>query len=280
MTPAGGATPPVGAYGLRLSGVEGSEHFLVTAPTTWEPFTLVRNEGTVDTTVEHVGPRRAELVAATGTSIRIDLDRSEVVFTAPTRPRLEEVIHPYLASVAAVTAFWRGCESFHAGAVAGDGGAWALAGERQAGKSSTLAWLATQGHALVCDDMLVLRGANVCAGPRSIDLRREATEALGIGTELGTIGTRERWRFQVGAVEPELPLRGFVFLEWGASVELTTLRHSEVLERLLPQRGIRLPPPRPADLLELARLPGLLLRRPTGLDSLPAAAGLIEEACL
>ena len=268
----------VGAYGLRLTGLAGLEPFLVPAPASWTPLRLACRAARVTLTAERVGLRRAELLTATGASIRIDLDRSGAVFTAPIRPTLDEIVHPYLASVAAVTAFWRGSESFHAAAVAGRTGAWALAGEREAGKSSTLASLAARGHEVVSDDMLVLSGTHACAGPRSIDLRPETARALGIGVELAKTGTRERWRVQVGHVEPELPLRGWIFLEWDTSLELTRLRTSETLQRLLPQRGIRLPPPRPAALLELAGLPGLLLRRPHDLASLPATLSLIEDA--
>ena len=228
-------------------------------------------------TAESVGPRRAELLSATGASICIDRDRGRVVFTAPIQPTLDEIVHPYLASVAAVMAFWRGSESFHAATIVGRTGAWALAGEREAGKSSTLASLAVRGHEVVADDMLVLSGTDACAGPRSIDLRPETARALGIGVELARTATRERWRVQTGDVEPALPLRGWIFLEWGASLELTNLRTSETLQRLLPQRGIRLPPPRPAALLELAELPGLLLRRPRDLASLPSTLSLIED---
>jgi hypothetical protein len=267
----------VGAYGLRLSGVDGLEPFFVQAPASWTPMTLVRRAARVTVTAERVGPRRAELLTATGASIHIDLDRGRAVFTAPLLPGVDEVLHPYLASVAAVTAFWRDCESFHAAAVAGRSGVWALVGEREAGKSSTLASLAVRGHEIVSDDMLVLNGAHACAGPRSIDLRPETAKALGIGVELRKTGARERWRVQVGQIEPELPFRGWIFLEWGTSLELTTLRTSDTLRRLLPQRGIRLPPSNPSALLELAELPGLLLHRPRDLASLPATLALIED---
>lgn len=277
VKPTGEPEHGLGAYGLRLWGLDGLGSFLVRAPDSWTPLRLVCCAGPVAVSAERVGPRDAELLTATGASIHIDIDQCQAVFTAPLRPGLDEVVHPYLASVAAVTAFWRGCESFHAAVVAGRTGAWALVGERQAGKSSTLAALAAGGHEVVSDDMLVLRGMDACAGPRSIDLRPETAKALGVGVELGRIGTRERWRVHVGHTEAELPLRGWIFLEWSTSLERTTLRTSETLRRLLPQRGVRLPPPRPEALLELAELPGLLLRRPRDLVSLPATLTLIEE---
>lgn len=267
----------MGAYGLRLSGLSGLEPSLVPAPSSWTPLRLARRGGGVTVTAESVGPRSADLLSATGALISIDRERARAVFKAPIQPTLDEIIHPHLASVAAVMAFWGGSETFHAAAIAGRTGAWALAGEREAGKSSTLASLAVRGHQVVADDMLVLSGMDACAGPRSIDLRPETAKALGIGVELARMGTRERWRVQTGYVDPALPLQGWIFLEWGASLELTRIRTSETLQRLLPQRGIRLPPPRPAALLELAGLPGFLLRRPHDLASLPASLSRIEE---
>ena len=67
---------------------------------------------------------------------------------------------------AAVFARWRGLETLHGGAFVDDrGGAWAVLGDRGAGKSSLLAALALAGHEVVADDLLVLDGGDCFAGP-------------------------------------------------------------------------------------------------------------------
>ena len=152
----------------------------------------------------------------------------------------QALVHPYLAPAAAVIARWLGREPFHAGAFALDGGAWGVLGEREAGKSSLLAWLSLQGRSVVCDDMLVVAGDTVFAGPRSVDLRRETAVRLGAGEELGMIGARERWRVGLPPIEPEVPLAGWVFLEWGDEVSGHAGRAGRAAGAVAP------PPRRPA----------------------------------
>lgn len=259
-----------GAYGLRLSGVDEIEELLVEAPDSWTPLELILRAGEVKTSEGWVAPHRAEFVTLSGGLIQLDLERGQAILTAPSPPQAEEVVHPYLSSLGAMTAYLLGEESFHAGAVVLDGGAWAIVGDREAGKSSTLASLAVKGIPIVCDDMLVLREQTALAGPRSIDLRREAAETLGLGSAIGVVGTRERWRMRVAPVEPELELRGWIFLEWGDELAIAPMPVSERLTRLRRARGALLPPTDPAALLELAQFPGLTLRRPRDLDLLPA----------
>ena len=106
------------------------------------------------------------------------------------------------------------------------------------------------------------------AGPRSVDLRRETAERLGAGEELGVIGARERWRVGLPPIEPEVPLAGWVFLEWGDEVAVTPVEPGERLARLLHHRGVRLPPASHEALLGLAALPAWEVRRPPDWDSL------------
>ena len=112
--------------------------------------------------------------------------------------------------------------------------AWGLVADRGVGKSSTLARLALDGIPIVADDLLVIDEIVALAGPRAIDLRDEPARRLGVGEPLGIVGTRSRWRFRVHAVPPSVPVRGWVFLEWGEgeapSVESVSAR--ERLERL------------------------------------------------
>src|SRR5262249_6109268 len=152
----------------------------------------------------------------------VDLARAERRATFCLRTSLADgdLVHPYLAPAAAVAARWAGRESFHAGAVVVDGGAWGVLGDKETGKSSTLAWLALQGHEILMDDLLVLDGDDALAGPRCIDLREEPAARLGAGEPLGFVGLRERWRLTLDQVPARVPLHGWVTLAWGDRVEV------------------------------------------------------------
>jgi hypothetical protein len=265
----------LGAYGLRLSGVSGLDEFLVDAPAGWTPVELVLRSGTVETSEGWTEGRRARFVTLSGGLIELDLDRGEAILTAANVPTAEEIVHPYLSSVGAMAGYLKAQESFHAAAVEVAGGAWGVVGDREAGKSSTLAAFTVAGFPLICDDTLVVSAGAALAGPRSIDLREDAARALGLGEELGVVGTRERWRLHVGPVEPEVELRGWIFLEWGDELEVEPLAVPDVLSRLLKQRAVKLPPREPEAMLELASLGGLLLRRPRGLYGLTATVDAV-----
>jgi hypothetical protein len=180
--------------------------------------------------------------------------------------------------VAALAARWLGRESFHAGAFLVDGSAWAVLGDKEAGKRSTLAHLALRGQAVVSDDVLVLEGGEVFAGPRCIDLRAEPSERLGAGEPLGVVGVRERFRLELGPVPSRVRLRGFVLLGWGDEVALEPVRGAERLLALVPHRALLLETNAPADLLRLSSLPFLRLRRPHDWSSLEETADLLLGA--
>lgn len=192
----------------------------------------------------------------------------------PVRP--DELVHPYLAPAAAVIARWMGRESMHAGAFAEDGRALAVVGTREAGKSSTMAWLAQAGVDVLCDDMLIVDDGRPLTGPRSIDLREDAARRLGTGEAIGVTGARERWRLRLAPAAPGAVLGGWVFLAWGERVEARRLGGPERLARLAEQRALRLPPARPDALLELTSLPAWELSRPRDWGSLPEAADLLR----
>lgn len=275
--PGAGLAPP-GAYGLHLLGVDGSRSLLVSADEAWPQLELVRRIGAAtEAGGDSFRSSEARVRLSNGGEILIRREPGQAIFKAPQLPSVDELLHPYLAPVAAIVAYWLERESFHAGAFAAGGGAWGLVGDRESGKSSTLAWLALEGHPVLCDDMLVLNGRTAFAAPRIIDLRPEAAAALGVGEFLGVVGARERWRLELESIEPSLPLRGWVFLEWGDRVEAAPLAPLERVARLSAARGVRLAPHDPGAVLELASLPAWELRRPHGFDSLAAAGrGLLE----
>lgn len=262
----------LGAYGLSLNGVDAAADLLVRAHPDWPRFDLVTRIGSARRPQETVTDARAELKLRNGGEIVIERRKGRITFRTPHELSPDEIVHPYLAPAAAVIGHWLGRESLHAGAFEADHGVWALLGEREAGKSSTLAHLAVSGRGVVCDDMLILEGTTPFAGPRSLDLRRETAEHLAVGEPLGVVGARERWRISLGPVPERLPLRGCVFLEWGERVDASPVPPSERLARLFQHRGVRLPPTDPVALLELAALPAWELVRPHGLASVEATA--------
>ena len=267
-----------GAYGLALPGLEEVRDLLVPAPPDWPTLDVAQETGLATAAEERVEEHRARLILRNGGEIEIERAGPRALFRVPVPLSPAALLHPYLAPVASVVALWRGRESLHAAAVVVDGAAWALLGERESGKSSTAAWLARAGFGVLCDDILVLDDGQALAGPRAIDLRAEPAARLEAGEELGLVGERERWRLRLDPVPPAVPLAGWVSLSWGERVEVTSIPPAERIARLVAQRGLRVPAPNPAVLVDLAALPAFELRRPRDWGSLAEASGRLLEA--
>jgi hypothetical protein len=251
-----------GAYGINIAGIGAAPSMLVDGRPGWPELRLTTAVEDSPAAPEAVTEDHAELLLRAGGRVTLDRGRGVARYSVPRPLSSDELVHPYLSPAAAVVAHWMRRLAFHAGAFAGPGGTWALAGDREAGKSSILAWLALNGHDVVADDVLVLRNGTAYAGPRSIDLREGAAEHFGAGKALGVVGTRHRWRLALPPIEPELPFRGWIFLGWGERLEPVRLGASECLKRLMGQLALRIPAADPAYLLELATLPAWELRRP------------------
>jgi hypothetical protein len=267
-----------GCYGFALAGVAGAERLLIDAPPSWPELELrhaVPGPGAPDQ--DSVGPQRAELTLHGGW-VTIEREPARVTFRLPAAPPARDLVHPYLAPAAAVAARWAGRESFHAGAVVVAGGAWVVLGDKESGKSTALAHLALGGHAVVSDDLLVVDGDHVLAGPRCIDLREASAGHLGAGEPLGVVGVRERWRLALGPVAPRTPLRGWITLAWDDEVGVDTLRGAERMLALLPYRSVQLEPGVPQDLVDFGALPVLRLRRPRRWDALDDGASALLAA--
>ena len=257
-----------GAYGFRICGVDSARSELVEAPAHWPSLELrVQVSAGLPAGAESLDGETATL-SQSGGCVVIDRARRRATFTLSARPTAAALVHPHLATVAAVSSFWRGRESFHAGAFVVEQGVWGLLGEKGFGKSSTLAALAWRGVPIVCDDVLVLDAGTAFAGPRSIDLRADAARQLGTGTPLGVIGERERWRMALGTIEPELPFRGWVSLRWSDEPSVRELAGAERLRALLAHRALRVPPPDHAALIDYAGCPFFELSRPRGWGSM------------
>lgn len=269
--------PPLGAYGIRLRGLDGAARLLVPVAVDAPAFALSAEVGLAETGEEWVGDERAALLLRNGGQVLVDRRAGRVRFRIPHPVRPDELVHPYLAPVAAVVGRWNGHESVHAGAFVAGGRAWGLIGERAAGKSSLLAWLAGAGVEVLSDDMVIVAAGRALAGPRSIDLREDAAGRLGIGEPIGMTGARERWRLELGAVRAAAELAGWVYLAWGEGVAARELTAAERVARIAPQRGLRLPPVRPDALLELASLPAWELSRPRDWTAMPRVAERLLE---
>ena len=249
-----------GAYGLCVKGI--GPELLVPAEHDWPELELVRRIGRPEYPIDRISETRAEVGLEAGGGILVERRPSRATFTTPSPLTDVGLIHPYLGTASAVVAYWCGREAFHAGGFIAGGGAWAVLGEREAGKSSLLASLALAGHAIVSDDVVVVEERNVFAGPRSLDLREAAATALRAGTRIGVVGARERWRLQLATVDSVAPLQGWIFLAWGDDITAHRVRAADVLTRLAAQRVMRIPPREAASLLRLAGLPAWELRRP------------------
>jgi hypothetical protein len=266
---------PLGAYGLRISGVQGADAVLVPASENWPAVDVTVEIGRLEADGEFVDDDHARIQLRTGGWIQLDREPGRAHYTVPARLSPDELVHPFLAPAAAVYGHWHGRENIHGGGLALRDTAWGIVGDRLGGKSSLLAALAVAGSDILCDDVLAVDGREVFAGPRTVDLRKDAAAALGIGEEIGLAGARERWRLRLGPLDRPLALGGWVFTEWSGELDMKRLPASETLTRLFRNRSLRLPPRDPTAFLQLGALPAWELRRPRSWASLPATIELL-----
>lgn len=255
-------TSSTGAYGFRIEGLDEAGQVLMTAPPDWPRLRVAHGEDRERPALEFVSRDRAEVWLADGAWAELDREAGAAKLRGARAVPDSAIVHPYLAPVVLVMARWLGREGFHGGAIVAGGGAWVVLGEKEAGKSTTLARLAERGVPVVSDDVIILDDLTVFAGPRSIDLRPDAARRLGVGESLGRVGNRERWRVPLAPIVPELPLLGWITLEWGDEISCEPLRGRVRLAALLPHRGVRAASLDPAALVRLTELPHLRLRRP------------------
>jgi len=181
------------------------------------------------------------------------------------------LVHPFLTAAAVIFAWWDGRHAFHGGAfVDPTARAWCLLGDRASGKSSTLASISLTGLNVLSDDLIVIDGRDVLAGPRCVDLRPDAAAELGVAARASPVRGGERLRLALPPVPaPAAPLHGWVFLTWADALSLRRLRPSEWLDRLAQHRSTS--SDYSPSLLDLAGLPAWELRRPRRSDSLEPA---------
>jgi hypothetical protein len=257
----------LGAYGLRVHGLPHAEPWMQPQRSTAPPFTIHVEIGASSTSRSTLSQEEADLSLIGGGRLKMVRGSPEANFTLPERPPDEELLHPYLAPAAALFWQWSGREAMHAGAIGLPIGAVLILGEKEAGKSTTLGWMARDAAVpVLTDDLAVLDGATVLAGPRSIDLRVPLMSKCEPG-HLVRNGERDRLRL---APSPDgLPLAGLVVLGWAPEVEFSTVPFRDRFEVIDRQRTFRSLEPNPTAILELASVPMVRAGRPQDLARLP-----------
>jgi hypothetical protein len=244
-----------GAWGVRFPSLaKAAGHVLVEA-TEWAPVTLdLRLNTKPEIQDGYWSPKGTYIPLASGGLVEISWPHS-VRLTVPTNPKPEFVIQPHLATAAACMAVHTGRQAFHAGAVIINGGAWAIFGAKEAGKSSTLGRLHQMGIGVLTDDVLVCDGLDALVGPRCIDLRIGPAKRLAIGQDFGVVGLRERWRVYLPSCPNSVPLHGWVLLDWADEDRITPLAATDRLSLLDRNQALQLPAHDAAAFLQLSALP-------------------------
>lgn len=275
---------PWGAYGFQIDGFAEAARLLVAVDSARPRLRLVREvaaageaaprrpAGTVD-----LDDRSATIWITDTDTAALDRDTLTLRFVTQAPLGDDIVLHPYLALPASIASHWLGRQVFHGGAFLHDGRAWGLLGEKEAGKSSTLAALARAGIAVVSDDVMVVEDGTVFAAPRCIDLREEAAGVFG-GADLGRLGSRGRWRLPAGDVPEAVPLAGFVHLEWAERTTIEPLGAEDALSRMLAQKVVYQGTPDSLRYLDLAALPAWRFARPRNLDRIDDANAQLLDA--
>jgi len=266
-------------YGLDMPHLGDAMSLTGPRSESWFPLDLrVESGNAPDGTAFTASAGRAELTVAGDLSVRV---RREPGFTAVvTSPRPvadSRLVHPVLAFVGAVVARWTDRVPLHAASVVVGGRAWLLAAPPEGGKSTAAACLAERGHPVLADDLTVLAGRTVLAGPRSADLREPtvtALEGLRAGADAVPGG---RWRRSLGAAPHEAPLGGIVLLEWGERFEVRPLGPVERLAALAAHDALSQGPASPAAFLDLLDVPMYAVRRPRRWDALESSLSALER---
>lgn len=278
MRPTPVETSTRGAYGFAVRAPRRIPHWLNPVPPEWPALNVtdVEDSGAAATAAPDVtwtvDGARVRIDAADGWRVALDLEAMSATFRG-IPVDTPEFVHPGLAAAAAIAARALGRSAFHAGGFVVDSVAWGVVGAREAGKTTVLAALAAAGAPIVADDLLVVEGTRVYAGPRCLDLRAPAPADLPV-TRVRA-GTRSR--LTLPPVEADYPLAGWIFLDWGPAVGLDRLEMSQRLRALAPARSWTVVGDDAAQLLDAAALPGWRLRRPRRLADLPRIVELLLD---
>ena len=220
-----------------------------------------------------VDAERAEILLIGGGYAIVE--RSTQTATIWTQESIDEhdLVHPYLGLPAGVVALWEGRTAFHGGGFISGDRAWVVLGDREAGKTTTLAHLHGSGVAVMADDMMVIDAGEAFAGPRTLDLRPATAERWARSSDLVVVRGGERHRLGLPPVPLTVPFGGFVVLERGDELEVATVPVAERFELL--QRQHMMGVNNPVPVLDLLAAPMWRLRRPHRWDMLDAAVGAL-----
>ena len=246
-----------GVYGMRLGGLDFPPALMARVPDHAPELQVhVRHAGW------HPGGGAEGTDLIGGGVLYLDEHVRSADFALDRTLTADELIHPWLAPAASAFALADGNLSLHGGVLAADGGAVAVVGDREAGKSSLVAAAAFAGVDVMTDDIVVVsRAGDVLAGPRCVDLRPSALEHFPASrTRVARDGTRHRLELPQGC--QEAPLRAVVVLGWGSEVSMRLLSATERVAALLPHLASARVPRSYEAVLRFAHLPVLVLLRP------------------
>ena len=263
-------TLPLGCYGMALPDLTDAAHLLRPVPADAPVLRVGQARGPSTLTADLLDGDRAAFAMVHGAGdLHLDRATRTAHFTTVEPLPHDHLVHPHLSLVSAIAAHWLGHDVFHAGAVSVAGRAWGVLGARDAGKSSLVAQAHVLGHPVVTDDVAVVVDRQVLPGPGLVDLRRGAAEHLGLGTPMGVVGRRERWRVPVPPAGPT-PLAGWLVPAWGPP-DLRPVPPAARVPLLVQAAALRRPPPDPAQFFDLAGVPVLQWTRPRDWSLMAAA---------
>jgi hypothetical protein len=246
-----------GVYGLHVSGIGPAG--LGPAPDVGEPCIRIRVQpAPLVPRPVCVLDHEAVLDLPGGRQLWLRRSAGTAIFAGPALSG-DELIHPYLGAAASVFSRWAGREVYHAGAFVFGDLAWAVVGDREAGKSSLLAALAARRVPVLADDLVITDGHQAFRGPRTIDLRQPLP---GSTAPMTAARGASRWRLSLPPLPEAVPLGGWVYLSWHSELSMLPVPASALLARLAARRTWPGLHSHPETLLALAARPGWNLGRP------------------
>lgn len=276
-TPTSEADTTPGAYGFRLSGDAPRSALLATVRADAPSIKLTRRVGSIEV-VNAVDDDSATVPLLDGGALELDRARRSARLTTPQPITDDELAHPYLAPIAAVHSHWLGRAAFHAGAIVVAGEAWGVIGQREAGKSTLLAAVASEGGVVMADDLLVMEGSAVFCGPRTLDLREEAARWFGGTRALGMAGARERWRMDLGPAPLSAQLAGWIVPGWSEGVTVIRRPGAAAAHHIAPARSVTGIAIGPAAFMAAASRPAIEFNRPKDMEQITSGVHRLLDA--
>jgi hypothetical protein len=278
----GNGSTPLGAYGFRLVLVEPEADLPDLVPVSGaEPLVPIvcRFAAAVEDVTE-VQDGLVALMSRKGLGTRVHREPRSIEIYSPVPTSAEALVHPLLTVPLAVLARWRGDVTLHGGAFVHAGAAWAILGERTAGKSSMLAVLGARGIPIAADDLLVIDDGWVRSGPSCVDLRPDMAAQLPQARDLGYVGTRPRARLATPPAPARIPLGGVFLMEWHdePEPELLEMPTMERLQLIYGQESVGiLGKVAPDKVMRLLEVPFWRFRRRRSWEDTPRAVERLLE---